>query len=43
MSIDRNITNNLAPFGGAELNVTGTHQETLRSSERRRRVLAREL
>jgi hypothetical protein len=37
MFIDRNITKNQAPFGGAELNWTDTRLDTFRSSERRRR------
>jgi hypothetical protein len=37
MFIDRNITKNHAPFGGAELNWTGTRLDTFRSNERRHR------
>ena len=35
MFIDRNITKNSSPFGGAELNWSRTRLDTFRSSERR--------
>jgi len=40
MFIDGTRENFQAPFGRAELNLTGIRLDTFRSSERRRRVLA---